>query len=71
MHRSVIFFLENSVSFFILYLIALSLHELSKAKGADMSFLKKKNNASFVFFIITLYAFLGFGLGYIIWEYLL
>ncbi|EPH32937.1 hypothetical protein L293_1114 [Acinetobacter gyllenbergii CIP 110306 = MTCC 11365] len=44
---------------------------MSKAKGADMSFLKKKNNASFVFFIITLYAFLGFGLGYIIWEYLL
>ncbi|WP_171406750.1 hypothetical protein [Acinetobacter guerrae] len=36
-----------------------------------MSFLKQKNKASFVFFIITLYAFLGFGIGYIIWEYML
>lgn len=39
--------------------------------GLNMSFLKKKNNASFVFFIITLYALIGFGLGYIIWEYFL
>jgi hypothetical protein len=39
--------------------------------GLNMSFFKKKNNASFVFFIITLYAFIGFGLGYIIWEYFL
>lgn len=36
-----------------------------------MNFLQKQNKASFVFFIITLYAFLGFGLGYIIWEYVL
>ncbi|MFG0588570.1 hypothetical protein ACF8D3_11125 [Acinetobacter sp. YQ_14] len=36
-----------------------------------MSFLRKKNNASFVFIIITLYAFLGFGVGYIIWEFFL
>ncbi|MDK1684609.1 MULTISPECIES: hypothetical protein [Acinetobacter] len=36
-----------------------------------MSFLTKKNKASFVFFIITLYSFIGFGLGYIIWEYFL
>jgi len=36
-----------------------------------MSFLKKKNSASFVFFIITLYSLIGFGLGYVIWEYLL
>ncbi|WP_413784495.1 hypothetical protein [Acinetobacter sp. S54] len=36
-----------------------------------MRFLKQKNKASFVFLIITLYAFLGFGIGYIIWEYLL
>jgi hypothetical protein len=41
------------------------------ADGMNMSFLNKKNKASFVFFIITLYAFLGFGLGYLIWEYLL
>ncbi|NUF13752.1 hypothetical protein, partial [Acinetobacter oleivorans] len=25
----------------------------------------------FVFFIITLYSFIGFGLGFIIWEYFL
>jgi len=37
----------------------------------DMNSLKKKNKASFVFFIITLYAFIGFGLGYLIWEYIL
>ncbi|WP_426453088.1 hypothetical protein ACPF64_10395 [Acinetobacter sp. KB005] len=36
-----------------------------------MNILKKKNKASFVFFIITLYSFIGFGLGFIIWEYLL
>ncbi|MCH7308809.1 hypothetical protein MMO38_11825 [Acinetobacter sp. NIPH 1852] len=36
-----------------------------------MRFLKKKNKASFVFFIIILYAFLGFGLGFVIWEYVL
>ncbi|CAI3114042.1 hypothetical protein [Acinetobacter] len=36
-----------------------------------MNILKKKNKASFVFFIITLYSFIGFGLGYIIWEYFL
>jgi hypothetical protein len=39
--------------------------------GAEYEFFKKKNNAAFVFFIITLYAFLGFGLGFIIWEYVL
>ena len=36
-----------------------------------MRFFRQKNKASFVFFIITLYAFLGFGLGFIIWEYVL
>ncbi len=36
-----------------------------------LNFLKTQNKASFVFFIISLYAFLGFGLGYIIWEYFL
>jgi hypothetical protein len=36
-----------------------------------MKALKRKNNALFVFLIITIYAFLGFGLGYIIWEYFL
>ncbi|WP_151830814.1 hypothetical protein [Acinetobacter ursingii] len=36
-----------------------------------MQFLKQKNKASFVFFIITLYAFLGFAIGYVIWEYFL
>ncbi|MFN3289964.1 MAG: hypothetical protein ACK410_05970 [Acinetobacter sp.] len=36
-----------------------------------MNFLLKKNRAWFVFFIITLYSFLGFFLGFIIWEYLL
>lgn len=36
-----------------------------------MKALKRKNNALFVFFIITIYAFFGFGLGYIIWEYFL
>ncbi|WP_086183098.1 hypothetical protein [Acinetobacter sp. ANC 4558] len=36
-----------------------------------MSYFKTKNKASFVFMIITLYSFIGFGLGYIIWEYLL
>lgn len=36
-----------------------------------MSFLRKKNKASFVLFIITLYSMLGFGLGFIIWEYFL
>ncbi|QSQ97348.1 hypothetical protein [Acinetobacter indicus] len=37
----------------------------------ERSLLKKKNSASFVFFIITLYSLIGFGLGYVIWEYLL
>ncbi|WOE32200.1 MULTISPECIES: hypothetical protein [unclassified Acinetobacter] len=36
-----------------------------------MNYLKKKNKASFVFLIITLYSLIGFILGYIIWEYLL
>ncbi|MFQ1044162.1 MULTISPECIES: hypothetical protein [Acinetobacter] len=36
-----------------------------------MSFWKKKNNAAFVFFIITLYSLLGFGIGYVIWEFFL
>ncbi|WP_373866268.1 hypothetical protein [Acinetobacter radioresistens] len=36
-----------------------------------MNFFKKKNKASFVFFIITLYALVGFSLGYFIWEDLL
>jgi hypothetical protein len=36
-----------------------------------MRFFRQKNKASVVFFIITLYAFLGFGLGFIIWEYVL
>ncbi|MFW1859979.1 hypothetical protein [Acinetobacter defluvii] len=36
-----------------------------------MSFLREKNKASFVFFIITAYSLLGFGLGYIIWEFIL
>jgi hypothetical protein len=36
-----------------------------------MNYLRRKNNAFFVFFIITLYSFLGFFLGYIIWEYFL
>lgn len=36
-----------------------------------LNFFKKKNKASFVFFIITLYSFLGFGIGYVIWEYFL
>ncbi|MEB6677984.1 MULTISPECIES: hypothetical protein [Acinetobacter] len=36
-----------------------------------MRFLKKNNSASFVFLIITLYAFLGFAIGFVIWEYFL
>ena len=36
-----------------------------------LNFLLKKNRAWFVFFIITLYSFLGFFLGFIIWEYFL
>lgn len=36
-----------------------------------MSFLTKPNKASFVFFIITAYALLGFSLGYVIWEFVL
>ncbi|NHC04984.1 hypothetical protein G9F31_14670 [Acinetobacter sp. 187] len=36
-----------------------------------MKFFKKKNNASFVFFIITLYSILGFTIGFVIWEYFL
>ena len=36
-----------------------------------MDFWKKENKASFVFFIIVLYSFLGFGIGYAIWEYVL
>jgi len=36
-----------------------------------MSFWKKKNNASFVFFILVVYSLLGFGLGYIIWDVIL
>jgi hypothetical protein len=42
-----------------------------QALGVAMSFWKRKNNASFVFFIITLYSLLGFGLGYVIWEFVL
>ena len=45
--------------------------DLGCGKGNLTHLLKKKNNAAFVFFIITLYAFLGFGLGFIIWEYVL
>ncbi|MBD1230824.1 hypothetical protein IDM33_13920 [Acinetobacter seifertii] len=33
--------------------------------------MRKKNKASFVLFIITLYSMLGFGIGFIIWEYFL
>ncbi|NUG13377.1 hypothetical protein HUN13_17555 [Acinetobacter seifertii] len=36
-----------------------------------MNFLRMKNKASFVLFIITLYSMLGFGIGFIIWEYFL
>ncbi|WP_144424780.1 hypothetical protein [Acinetobacter equi] len=36
-----------------------------------MDFFKKHNKASFTFFIITLYSFIGFGLGYVIWEHML
>ncbi|WP_373865824.1 hypothetical protein [Acinetobacter radioresistens] len=36
-----------------------------------MNFFKKKNKASFVLFIITLYALIGFSLGYFICEDLL
>ncbi|NHB56843.1 hypothetical protein [Acinetobacter shaoyimingii] len=36
-----------------------------------MKYLKKKNKASFVFFIITLYSFIGFFIGYVIWEFIL
>ncbi|WP_086374379.1 MULTISPECIES: hypothetical protein [unclassified Acinetobacter] len=36
-----------------------------------MSFWKKKNKASFVYFIITSYSLLGFGIGYVIWEFVL
>lgn len=36
-----------------------------------LKYLKKKNKASFVFFIITLYSLIGFSLGYVIWEFLL
>lgn len=43
----------------------------NKAEAIPMSFLHKKNKASFVFFIITLYSCIGFSLGYIIWEYVL
>jgi hypothetical protein len=57
------------VSILVLYIHTES--SLDKIWELNMSFLKKKNNAAFVFFIITLYAFLGFGLGFIIWEYVL
>ncbi|MDD2940954.1 MAG: hypothetical protein PHW49_09540 [Acinetobacter harbinensis] len=36
-----------------------------------MTFLKKKNKASFVFFIIILYSIIGVGLGYLLTEYLI
>ena len=57
------------MSILVLYIHTES--SLDKIWELNMSFLKKKNNAAFVFFIITLYAFLGFGLGFIIWEYVL
>jgi len=38
---------------------------------ASMDFLFKKNKAWFVFFIITIYSFLGFFIGFVIWEYVL
>jgi len=44
---------------------------LQTALGIAMSFWKKKNNAAFVFFIITLYSLLGFGIGYVIWGFFL
>jgi hypothetical protein len=36
-----------------------------------MNFFKRKNKASFVFFIITAYAILGFLLGYLITQFVL
>ncbi|MGE8540107.1 hypothetical protein [Acinetobacter sp. ANC 3813] len=36
-----------------------------------MSFWKKKNKASFVYFILVAYSLLGFGVGYVIWEFVL
>ncbi|WP_256939096.1 hypothetical protein [Acinetobacter harbinensis] len=36
-----------------------------------MTFLKRKNKASFVFFIIILYSIIGVGLGYLFTEYLI
>lgn len=36
-----------------------------------LKFFKQQNNASFVFFIITLYSILGFSIGYVIWEHIL
>lgn len=69
-HKTIcyIFFIK-SVSTFVICIH--SKYNEVDTNGLNMSFLKKKNNASFVFFIITLYAFIGFGLGYIIWEYFL
>ncbi len=32
-----------------------------------MKSLKEKNKTSFVFFIMTLYAIIGYSLGYLIW----
>jgi hypothetical protein len=45
--------------------------DICMALDDGMSFWKKKNNASFVFFILVAYSLLGFGLGYIIWDVIL
>lgn len=42
-----------------------------KVWSKSVNFLKKKNKAFFVFFIITLYSIIGFILGHIIWRYVL
>ena len=68
--QSVIFYSQRTVSV-LSYRKPQNNEYRQSVEVLEMNFLLKKNRAWFVFFIITLYSFLGFFLGFIIWEYFL
>ncbi len=67
--HSVIFFLPKLYLYFLNLMLKIMIN--MSYEQASMDFLFKKNKAWFVFFIITIYSFLGFFIGFVIWEYVL
>ena len=66
---SVIFFLPKLYLHFLNLTLKIIINMSYEQESMD--FLFKKNKAWFVFFIITIYSFLGFFIGFVIWEYVL